>query len=238
MKKLVAHHEIMGRVHELEQVRAERVDELATDSLGALVKRLLGSFVVAAEAPNSAPDWKTIVPDTLAVGYRIKLQMSAADYAQTKADLNDLIALRNGLAHHFIDRFNLWCTDGCAAARVYLNECYGRIDGHFERLRRWAYVMEKSRALMADLVQTPEFSDFLIDGRRPDGTIEWALSGIDCALREATAELAIGGWTKLDDAVAFIVERYPGRTPRELSVLGASTQRITHIRFAVPRERR
>ncbi|BCF96619.1 hypothetical protein PPGU19_011880 [Paraburkholderia sp. PGU19] len=39
------------------------------------------------------------------------------------------------------------------------------------------------------------------------------LSGIVYALREATTELAIDGWTRLTDAEAFVVERYPDQTP-------------------------
>jgi hypothetical protein len=213
MKALVAHQEIAGQAHELEQVRTQRVEEVATNTLGGLVRKLLGSFVVAEEDHYQLSDGKTIAPDTPAFGYRMSLLMSAVDHAQTVAELNDLITLRNGLVHDFIDQFDLSCADGCAAAQVYLNECYARIDGHVERLRRWAHGMEKAWALMADVVQTPEFADFIVNGIGPDRTIHWPIAGIVGAFREATTQLAIGGWTRLDDAVAFIVERYPDQTP-------------------------
>ncbi len=215
MKELVAHHQLSGQAHELEQVREQRVDGVATDTLGILVRKIVGTFVAAEDACFSLSDAKSIAPDALAFGYRISLTMSAVDHAQTVADLNDLVALRNRLVHHFIDQFDLWCTDGCAAAQAHLNECYACIDGHIERLRRWAHDMEKTRALLAEAMQAPEFADFIVNGRGPDGTIQWAMAGIVGALREATTALAIRGWTRLDDAVAFIVEKYPDQTPRK-----------------------
>ncbi|WP_243468559.1 hypothetical protein [Paraburkholderia sp. PGU19] len=166
MKAILADHRFTGEVYELDQARAQLVD--TKDSLGVLVNKLFGSFVVADEAHKPASDRKNVAPSTSVFGYRVSLQMSATDHAQAYEDLKDLVELRNGLVHHFIDHFNLMSVDGCTAAQINLSECYVRIDRHFEQLRQWAHQMEKAKASIVDLLE-----DFLIDGRRPDGTIEW-----------------------------------------------------------------
>jgi hypothetical protein len=213
MKALLVDHEIAGEIYTVKQARAKRVNEFATDTLGLLVKKLFGSFVVADEAHKSMPKGRNVAPNAPAFSYRISLQMSAADYAQVVAELEDLVNLRNRLVHHFIDHFDLWSVDGCAAAQVKLSEHYARIDEHCNRLQCWDKQMNEAKSAMLDEMRTPAFLNLLVDSRLPGETIESAIAGIVCALREAAAELAIDGWTRLDDAVAFVVERYPAQTP-------------------------
>ncbi|ABM58434.1 hypothetical protein [Verminephrobacter eiseniae] len=68
----------------------------------------------------------------------------------------------NGLVHHFIERYDLWQADGCAAAREYLLTCYARIDGHYEQLRAWAEHMEQARQLAASFMQSSAYHDLVL----------------------------------------------------------------------------
>lgn len=54
----------------------------------------------------------------------MNIQMAAEDYARTRDGLKELLDLRNGLVHHFIERYDLWQPEGCVAAREYLMDCY------------------------------------------------------------------------------------------------------------------
>ncbi len=46
MKAIVAHHDLSGPAHALANIRAARIDDASTKTLGVLVGRLFGSCVV------------------------------------------------------------------------------------------------------------------------------------------------------------------------------------------------
>ncbi|MFX1671641.1 OST-HTH/LOTUS domain-containing protein [Paraburkholderia sp. A2WS-5] len=213
IKVLLVNHEITAEIDKLTQAQAQRAEEFATNTLGVLVKKLRGSFLVTGETHSPLPERENADPHVPSLSYKIALQMSAADHAQVAGGLDALVSSRNQLVHHFIDQFNLGSIDDCAAAQTHLSEYFARVDGHCDRLQHWATEVNNAMRSMLDAMQTPAFLDLLIDGIEPDGTIHWVMAGIVCALREAATELAIDGWTRLDDAVGFVAERYPAHTP-------------------------
>lgn len=210
IKAIVAHHEISGPACQLglEKVRAARVDDTARKTLGVLVDDLLGSYIVtdAIGANNAAQDI-----DSFSV--RMRLVFSDEDFARTKNELVELVSLRNGLVHNFIDQHDLWSLDGCHGAHDALVAAYSRIDERFEHLRGWAEDMEQCRRLAAEFVQSHEFRDCIINGIAPDGKVDWPATAIVDALREAAGELAIDGWASVADAGRWIAERFPEQLP-------------------------
>ena len=134
MKAIAAHHDISGPAHALESIRAARVDDAFTKTLGTLVGRLFGSCVVTEGADTAADDTASEPVDTIHFAMRMQLSLSAEDYARTQSDLKELVLLRNSLVHHFIDQHDLWSTDGCLTARDALVVAYARIDQHFEHV--------------------------------------------------------------------------------------------------------
>ena len=111
MKAIVAHHEISGPAHSLEAIRAARIEDAATKTLGTLVGQLFGSYVVT--DGNGGEERDDDLPgDVISFRTRVQLSLSAQDYANTQADLKDLVSLRNTLVHHFIDQHDLWTVDG------------------------------------------------------------------------------------------------------------------------------
>lgn len=144
MKAIVAHHEISGPAHSLEAIRAARIEDAATKTLGTLVGQLFGSYVVT--DGNGGEERDDDLPgDVISFRTRVQLSLSAQDYANTQADLKDLVSLRNTLVHHFIDQHDLWTVDGCRVAQDELGSAYTRIDQHFEQLRGWAEHMDQAR---------------------------------------------------------------------------------------------
>lgn len=170
LKVLVVHCEDSGPAHLIEEIREKRIRDAATKPLGFLIGKLLESYAVASgselEAGGSA---KTTESNSFA--FRFRIEMSADDYAHTRDSLKDLLELRNGLVHHFIQRFDVWQPAGCAAARDHLLTCYDRIESHFQQLRSWAENTEEARQLASTLIQSSLFHDLIVNGIAPDGTV-------------------------------------------------------------------
>lgn len=213
IKAIVAHHDIAGPAHALESIRAERIADTATKTLGTLVGYFVGSYVVTDEVENSDEVEDKAPNDVMSFRMRTSMRMSAEDYARTEADLKELVLLRNNLVHHFIDQHDLWSLDGCRGANDALLAAYSRIDEHFEQLRGWAEHMDQARRLTAEFVQSDAFHDLVANGIAPDGTVDWPAAGIVRVLREAAGELAVDGWTPVAAAGRWITERYPEQLP-------------------------
>ncbi|MBL0719729.1 OST-HTH/LOTUS domain-containing protein [Piscinibacter sp. Jin2] len=215
MKTLLAHHELAGPVDTLEAQRASRVDKLADKSLGTLVKALFESYAVVDDCERDLlPEGKTPT-DRVAMAFSQRMVMAPERLAQARAAVEDLVAMRNQLVHHLIDRFDLWSDDGCAAAARHLEACYERIDQHFGELAGWARSMDEARALMASFTQSDAFRELVVNGIAPDGSFEWPVSGIVGVLRKAEQHLSEGGWTRLDRAREWMASTHPEQTPQK-----------------------
>lgn len=225
MKAIVAHHDLSGPATALEAIRAARVEDAATKTLGTMVGQLFGSYVVTdsgLEEELADP----VVGEVATVRMRLQLSMGAEDYQRTQAELRDLVALRNGLVHHFIDHHDLWSVQGCRSAQEALVGAYSRIDQHFEQLRGWAEHMDQARRLAAEFVQSSAFHELVVNGIAPDGSIDWAASGIVRGLREAIGELAEDGWTPAAKAGRWILAKYPDQVPSKYGC--SSWRQVVH----------
>jgi hypothetical protein len=226
MKAIVARHEISGPAEALEEIRAARIDDASTKTLGTLVGQLFGSYIVTEGADTAADAAANEPEDVIYFATRMQLSLSAEDYVRTQSDLKELVLLRNNLVHHFIDQHDLWSTHGCRTARDALVAAYARIDRHFEQLRGWAEHMDQARRLAAEFVQSDVFRDLVINGIAPDGTVDWPAAGIVRALHEAANELAVDGWTPVAAAGRWIMERSPEQQPNKYGC--ASWRQVLH----------
>jgi hypothetical protein len=226
IKAIVAHHEIAGPVHALESIRAARIADTASKTLGTLVGQLIGSYVVTDEGDTRADVSVNAPEGVISFGMRMHLSISAEDYVRTENDLKELVLLRNNLVHHFIDQHDLWSQDGCHGAHDALLVAYSRIDQHFEQLRGWAEHMDQARQLAAEFVQSDVFHDLVVNGIAPDGTVDWPASGIVRALREAAGDIAVEGWAPVAMAGRWIVERHPEQLPAKYGC--SSWRQVVH----------
>jgi hypothetical protein len=226
MKAIVADSDLSGPAHALEEIRASRVEDTFTKTLGTLVGRLFGSFIVTEGADTAADDTADDPVDVPHIAMRMQLSLSAEGYVRTQRELKELVLLRNNLVHHFIDQHDLWSTDGCLTARDALIAAYERIDKNYEQLRGWAEHMDQARRLSADFAQSDAFYDFMVNGIFPDGTVHWPLAGIVSALREAANDLAVDGWTPVAAAGRWIMERSPEQQPSKYGC--ASWRQVLH----------
>ncbi|WP_242482638.1 OST-HTH/LOTUS domain-containing protein [Thiocystis violacea] len=226
MKGIVVHHDISGPADELESIRAARVNDASTKTLGTLVGRLFGSCVVTEGADTAADDTASAPVDVIHFAMRMQLSLSAEDYVRTQNDLRELVQLRNNLVHHFIDQHDLWSIDGCRAAHDALVAACERIGKHFEQPRGWVRHMDQARQLSAEFLQSDAGYDVVFNGIFPDGTVNWPAAGIVRALREAANALAVDGWTPVAAAGRWITERSPEQQPKKYGC--ASWRQVLH----------
>jgi hypothetical protein len=214
LKTLVAHSDIAGPPEQLQTLQEDKIACAQRKTMGALVGILTESYLSPGETDEGASKNADTGNETW-FRFRSQRELGKEQYEATKSALKELVNLRNELVHHFLERFNIWQADGCAAANTYLDESFEIIDRHLLTLNEWAESMKNTRAMMASFMQTPVIED-MFDGILPDGTVAWPVSAIVCNLREAEAELAQAGWTKLNAAIAWIREhddtdQTPGR---------------------------
>jgi hypothetical protein len=211
LKAVVAEHDLSGTLRTFESNRAARIGAASTRTLGQLAEEMFGAVVFAVEADD--PACGDGAGDEVWIRARVRMQLSEPEYAAQRAEMKQLVGLRNRLVHHFIEDHDLWTVAGCQAAQQALVDAYGRIDQHVQRLGRWAMEMQQARQQMAALIQTDAVTDYVVDGIMPDGSVFWPGAGIVQALRAAAGELGHDGWTRVADAGAWITSRHPGQLP-------------------------
>lgn len=214
LKAMIAVQKLSGTPETLPHAIDARKAEASDKTLGTLVGRLMGDYIMkeGGELPDDTPNHPG---DSNHFGFRMQLNLPAESYEALKADLRELVTLRNTLVHHFIELHDLWTVDGCLRAQDALTRSYAEIDRHFEQLGTFADHMDAAREAAAEVMQSPQFLDMVVNGIGPDGQIHWPVAGIVGALRKAFWELSIDGWVNLDAAARWVSERQPEQTPKK-----------------------
>ncbi|CAN7324224.1 hypothetical protein [Variovorax sp. LjRoot178] len=206
MKAVLVEHDLSGTVHDWQSRRQARVEFFAPMTLGTLVKHLKRSYLsthlpgqeIADE--GSAPE----VTDQIWFSVRARMRLEPDAFAQTVSGLEELVALRNELVHHLMERFDLWNPGGCADADAYLERSYEQVDRHLLELLEWARHSDKARELMASALASDAIQEHIAQTVPSPPLVLNADSNIVQCLREAQAFLAVDGWTLLEDAIDFI----------------------------------
>lgn len=213
LKVLLAHHEIAGVVESLVDQPAQRAEKLSGQTLGKLAKQLFESFVVPEGFERELlPEDKTPT-DRISVAHSFRMTLYPEQWAQTKSSIDEFVALRNELVHHFLSRFNIWEEQGCLGAMAYLEDSYRRIDARFQELRAWMMAMQKAREAMASFAKSETYHDWLVNGINPDGSFEWWQTGIVRALRTEVEALAGDNWIALEAVNTQMLAQHADQTP-------------------------
>ena len=214
LKSIVATHAISGTAQTLLYELDARKLEVSDKTLGTMISRFLTDYVVP-EGCESSRQTQSVNDEAASFSLHMQVNLPRSGYEILKSDLQELVALRNTLVHHFIDQHDLRTSDGCHRASALLVRSYEEIDRQFGRLRSFAVQMDQSKKKLAELVQTPDFHDMVVNGIDPNGKVHWPMAGIVSALREASSELAVDGWTSLDAAARWVSEQRPEQTPQK-----------------------
>lgn len=220
LKVLVGTADIRGKPHELETARARPLDATQRSTLGLLV----GAFT----STVLKPDGHTWSDDTPPTEFRMRqvIEMTSEDLEGLRASLKSLVELRNELVHHFVERFDIWTSEGCHAAESHLSTSFETIDRHVAELVEIAKAMDAARQEALAFVNSQAFEDMMFDGIRPDGSVDWPRAGIVQALREAEHHLQHEGWTDLNAAIVWIRKHYPRHYPKRYQC--ASWRHVIH----------
>ncbi len=239
LKEMVAKSEIAGELRAMDAQIANNVAAVATKTMGSLVGELTEKYFMPTlrdpsqaqsegdPADGSFADAAADVDDEHPAGWaRVRMQVSLPPgaHAQMKAELQDLVDLRNDLVHHFVEGQDLVSEVGCIAAEMYLDDCYAEIDRHLTSLRGWATSMNEARLTMASFMTSQAFEDVMAPAESstlkvPELISTTAQSGvalqvlIDLLLRAEAAQTKTDGWASLNRAIAFIKEVAPDETP-------------------------
>lgn len=211
LKDVVAGYQHSGTLRTYESNRARRVDKTSIRTLGALAEEMFGSVIFTADTDD--PDPTDGTADEIWFSMCARIQLTERDYEVQRAEMKQLVGLRNRLVHHFLDDHDIWTIAGCQVAEQALIDAYDRIDLHVQKLVRWASEIREARQQMADFLQSDSFAEWVVDGILPDGSVSWPNAGIVRAFREAAVELGRDGWTRVVEAGTWIASRYPHQTP-------------------------
>ncbi len=214
LKAMIAAQHLAGTPESLPCALDARRAETGDKTLGTLIGRLMGDYIVE-DGRELLDDALEQTGNSMHFSFRMQLNLSAERHEALKAELRELVTLRNSLVHHFIDLHDLWTIDGCLQAQNALSRSYAEIDRHFEQLVTFAGHMDEASKAAAELMQSPQFLDMVVNGIAPDGQVHWPATGIVGALREAFRERSIDGWVNLDAAARWVSEHHPQQTPQK-----------------------
>jgi len=204
LKSVVTAHEISSPIATLATAQTDRADEIRSNTLGMLIRQMLGSFLV----PQGQEGKGQLRNDAPSVTFRMQIILTHDDFNRAEADLRNLVDMRNHLVHHFIEEHDVRTLEGCLKAQEALAQALDYIGSAHSALRSWAEDLEATRERVADQFVSAEVQNFFVEGRVP-----WRRVVIVRALKEAAQALAEGGWAPVDAAVPWVNARYPDERP-------------------------
>lgn len=217
LKLMVASMAVEGPIEQFKAARTRQESDASDKSLGTLVRMFTsGHLIPASSEGEKGPDDSCSRGQSADVAWasmRSIISMSPERYAQTKESLAELVALRNDLVHHLIERFDISDENACLAATTHLESCYEKIDGQCQLLKSWAMGFAEAQAQASSFLQSKTFEESFLHGINADGTVSWARSTIVECLREAETACQVDGWTSLDAALAFISKENRDQMP-------------------------
>jgi len=204
LKSVVTAHEISSPIATLATAQTDRADEIRSNTLGMLIRQMLGSFLV----PQGQEGKGQLRNDAPSVTFRMQIILTHDDFNRAEADLRNLVDMRNHLVHHFIEEHDVRTLEGCLKAQEALAQALDYIGSAHSALRSSAEDLEATRERVADQFVSAEVQNFFVEGRVP-----WRRVVIVRALKEAAQALAEGGWAPVDSAVRWVDARYPDERP-------------------------
>lgn len=227
LKEIVGKREVSGIRGDPSSSVSNGVAAIATNTMGQLVGELTEKVFQPTlhESGQSPPaEADPVDEEEHPAGwarFKMSVSMPPDAHAQLKADLQELVDLRNDLVHHFVEAQNLMSEEGCITAELYLDHCYAEIERHYVALQGRAASMDDAKRAMAAFITSPEYIDRLRAELFPEtAQREAALPGLIELLRRAEAAHAAEGWTALSHAIGFIEKEAPDTTPKKHTFRG------------------
>ena len=208
-KSVMLAAEIEGSPSTIEANYQTRKERFAKMTLGTLVKEMKTSWLVSDDVQDEEERDFDVPPGSEMIWFRSRFRhsMDPATYERTIADMEELVAMRNDLIHHFLEHFNLWEIETCAEADRHLERSYETIDSHMNELMTWAAHMDEARQHSARIMASEEFQRMLVcelTATTDTATTCMDYAAVTALLKEAEAAHARNGWTLLEHAIEFV----------------------------------
>lgn len=204
LKTLLPHVSVQGAAEKISSIRDRQIADARLKTMGGLVSMLTGEFL----APTTIEEEPEEEPENVSsigwVSAKFQISMPDKDYEETRLAFVDLVEMRNGLVHHFLEKFNISLVSECLKADAYLDECDEKIGKQLLQLQHWAKSLVEVQAKASSYIASDEFENAFVHGVMPDGEVHWERSTIVEYLRNAEKACAQHGWTLLDTAIVHV----------------------------------
>jgi hypothetical protein len=213
LKAIVPHISMQGNREEFLSIKEKQIVAARKKTLGGLVSSLTGELLAPATKEETIVDEPENVDSTGWISIDYQIRMSDEEFEKTKQALVDFVEMRNGLVHHFIDRFKISKIAECHKAAAYLDECDEKISAQLLKLQQWGMAIDKARAAQLAYFGSAEFENYFVHGVMPDRKVQSERSTIVEYLRNAEKACAQDGWALLDTAIIHVSLSDKEQTP-------------------------
>lgn len=207
---------VKGNTDTLKDHQEARKSHFYNKTLGQLIGELTGEYF----SPSSAEEYFSPPPDEPLENpklpefhFRVSMPMTEERHEALRAELSEIVSIRNELVHHFLERFNLKEISGCEDAARHLANVQEVVAQNFERLKEWDETRRSAAKQAVKFMQSDEFGSMLSYGISPGLPIVWRDTTAVHLLKHAEMELADDGWTDLGKAISMIQKKRPDLGP-------------------------
>lgn len=217
LKRFLSTTVIRGNTETLEAHQEARKAHFSNKTLGQLIGELTGEYFVPSSPDKDSsppPDKPLENPKLPEFHFRVSMPMTEERLEALRAELSEIVSIRNELVHHFLERFNLEEISGCEDAARHLANVQQVAAQNFERLKEWDETRRSAAKQAVEFMQSDGFGSMLSFGVYPGLPIVWSDTTAVALLKEAEEQLARDGWTDLRSAIAMMQRQRPDLGPK------------------------
>lgn len=208
---------VKGNTDTLKDHQEVRKNHFSNKTLGQLIGELTGEYLFTSSADenySSPADEPLENPNLSEFHFRFSMPLTKERHETLKAELSEIVLIRNELVHHFLERYNLREISGCEDAARHLANVKKMVSKNFERLREWDQTRRSAAQQAVKFMQSDEFGSMLSFGVYPGLPIVWSNTTAVYLLKHAETELGGDGWTDLGEAISMIQQKRPDLGPK------------------------
>ncbi|MGB1478142.1 MAG: OST-HTH/LOTUS domain-containing protein [Marinobacter salsuginis] len=217
LKRFLSTTVIRGNTETLEAHQEARKAHFSNKTLGQLIGELTGEYFVPSSPDKDSsppPDKPLENPKLPEFHFRVSMPMTEERLEALRAELSEIVSIRNELVHHFLERFNLEEISGCEDAARHLANVQQVAAQNFERLKEWDETRRSAAKQAVEFMQSDGFGSMLSFGVYPGLPIVWSDTTAVALLKEAEEQLTRDGWTDLKSAITMMQKKRPDIGPK------------------------
>lgn len=203
---------VRGNTETLKDHQEARKVHFSNKTLGQLIGDLTGEYLVTSspdEDFSTPADESLENPKLSEFHFRFSMPLTEERHEALRAELSEIVLIRNELVHHFLEHFNLNEVSGCDDAVRHLAIVQQVVAQNFERLKEWDKNRRSAAKQAIEFMQSDEFGSMLSFGVYPGLPIVWSNTTAVALLKEAEEQLTRDGWTDLKSAIAMMQKKRP-----------------------------